>query len=304
MLRTATTWGITGPQFLWGYGALCLGAALGVWQQWRSALGAKEHGNDPLPDLGPYKLAMLSGGPWLAITAAATKLHRDGLLKASSADGTLEVSGRLEPGADRLERAVFDAVKCEPGITAATMRAELEDSESVRWIRYDLVNAGLMLDESRSARLRRLWLVGGALALLGIGRIVAGALNHAAVGYLVVMVLVVVYATFRLGVKQPLATRRGSEIVKRRRQEHADLRRHPVAGESVMAAALFGGGALWLADPAIASSLGVAREQDRSWTGGGGGSHGCAGGGCSSGASSCGGGGGGGCGGGCGGGGG
>jgi uncharacterized protein (TIGR04222 family) len=247
---------------------------------------------------------MLSGGPWLAITAAATKLHRDGLLKASSADGTLEVSGKLEPGADRLERAVFDTVECEPGITAAAMRAELEDSESVRWIRYDLVNAGLLLEEVRSARLRRLWLVGGVLALLGIARIVAGALHHAAVGYLVLMVLVVVYATFRLAVKQPLATRRGSEIVKRQRQEHDDLRRHPVAGESVLAAALFGGGALWLADPAIASSLGVAREQDRSWTGGGGGGYGCAGGGCGSGGSCGGGGGGGGCGGGCGGGGG
>jgi uncharacterized protein (TIGR04222 family) len=289
MLGTATTWGITGPQFLWGYGAVCLGAALGVWQQWRSALGPKERGNDPRPDLGPYKLAMLSGGPWLAITAAAAKLHRD----------TLEVNGKPEPGVDKLERAVFDTVRYEPGITAAMMRAELEDSEPVRWMRYDLVNAGLMLDESRAARLRRLWIVGGAVALLGIARIVAGALDHAAVGYLVVMVLVVVYATFRLAVKQPLATRRGREIVKRERQEHDDLRHHPVAAESVMTAALFGGGALWLADPAIASSLGVAREQDRSWTGGGGGSYGCAGGGCGSGGSSCGGGG---CGGGCGGG--
>jgi uncharacterized protein (TIGR04222 family) len=304
MVRTATTWGITGPQFLWGYAALCLSAAIGVWQQWRSALGPKERGNDPQPDLGPYKLAMLSGGPQLAITTAATKLHRDGVLKAGPYDGTLVVSGELEPGADRLERALFDTVKHDPCLTTATMRAELEDSEPVQWMKDELVDAGLLLDDSRSALLRRLWLVGGLLALLGIARIVAGALHHAAVGYLVVMVLVVVYATFRLGRHRPLATTRGREIVKRQRQERDDLRRHPVAGESVLTAALFGGGALWLADPAIASTLGVPREQERGWShGGGGGGYGCsAGGGCGSG-SSCGGGGGGCGGGGCGGGG-
>jgi len=296
MIRTATTWAITSPQFLWGYGVLCLGAAIGVWQQWRRALGPAERGNDPQPDLGVYKLAMLGGGPQLAITTAATKLHRDGLLEAGPFDGTLVVSGELEPGADRLERALFHTIKHDPCLTTATMRAQLEDSEPVRWMREELVDAGLLLDDSRSALLRRLWLAGGLLALLGIARIVAGALDDAAVGYLVVMVFAVVCATFWLAMRRPFATSRGSAILKRQRQERDDLRRHPVAGESVLTAALFGGGALWLADPAIASSLGVLREQDRGWSGGGSG-HGCSAGGGSSG-SSCGGGGGGGCGGG------
>jgi uncharacterized protein (TIGR04222 family) len=300
MIRTATTWAITDPQFVWGYGVLCLGAAIFVWQQWRSALGPMERGNDPLPGLGPYKLAMLSGGPQLAITAAATKLHRNGLLAAGPYDGTLVVAGELEPGADRLERAVFDTVKHDPCVTTATMRAQLEDSEPVRWMKDELVEAGLLLDDSRSTTVRRLWLGGAVLAPLGIARLAAGPVDGAAGGWLLVMVGVVASATYWLARHRPLATNRGRAIVKRQRQERHDLRRNPAADESVLAAALFGGGALWLADPAIASTLGVPREQERGRGNGGAGYGGCsAGGGCSSG-SSCGGGGcgGGGCGGG------
>jgi uncharacterized protein (TIGR04222 family) len=303
MISTATTWDISHAQFFWGYGILCVVAALFVWQQWRSALGPKERGNDPQPELGPYKLAMLSGGPQLAITAAATKLHRDGLLEAGPSDGTLVVSGELEPGAERLERAVFDTVKQEPCLTTAAMRAELEDSEPVRWMKDELVDAGLLLDDSRSAAIRGLWLVGAVPALLGIAGLAAGLIDDtAAAGSLLAMVGVVAGATLWLAQHRPLTTNRGSAIVKRQRQAHHDLRRNPTAGESVLAASLFGGGALWLADPAIASTLGVPREEERGWSRSGGGGYGAgcsAGGGCGSG-SSCGGGGcgGGGCGGG------
>jgi uncharacterized protein (TIGR04222 family) len=292
MISTATAWGITDQQFLWGYGALCLGGATAIWQQRRSALGPSGLGNDPLPELGHYKLAMLSGGPQLAITAAATKLHRDGLLEAGPDDGTLVVSGELGPGADRLECAVFDTVKHDPCLTTATLRAELDDSEPVRWMKDELVAAGLMLDDARSAAIRGLWLVGAVLALLGIAGLVAGLVDGAAAGWLLVMVGVVAGATLWLARHRPPATNRGRAIVKRQRQERHDLRRNPAASESVLAAALFGGGALWLADPAIASTLGVPREAGRTWSGGGGGYACSAGGGCSSGASSCGGGGG------------
>jgi uncharacterized protein (TIGR04222 family) len=290
MISTATILAITGQQFLWGYGALCLGGATFVCQQWRSALGPIERGNDPLPELGPYKLAMLSGGAQLAITAAATKLHRDGLLAAGPSDGTLVVSGELEPGADRLERVVFDTVRHDPGLTTARMRSELEDSEPVRWMKDELVGAGLLLDDSRSAAVRGLWLVGAVLALLGIAGLAAGPVEDAAAGWLLAMVGVVAGATLWLARHRPLTTNRGSVLIKRQRQERHDLRRNPAAGESVLATSLFGGGALWLADPTIASTLGVPREQERGVGNGGGG---CSvGGGCSSG-SSCGGGGGG-----------
>jgi uncharacterized protein (TIGR04222 family) len=302
MLTIATTWGITGPQFLVGYGVICLVAAIVIRRRWSAALGPPDRSplNDPLPDLGLYKLAMLAGGPQLAITTAATKLHQDGILTAE--DGRLELVGELATGADRLERAVADAVRREPGISAPAMRAELADSEPVQWLADELTQTGLLVDASQVRRVRRLWIVGALLGLLGIARIAAGLINGAPVGWLVVMVGLVLFMTVWL-TRQPIhATNRGRAMLVRQQREHDELRHNPVAGEVALTAALFGGGALWLAEPAMASSLGVPREEEWRWSGGGGGSPTCAASsGCASGGgSSCGGGG---CGGGCGGGG-
>ena len=300
MLTTATTWGITGPQFLWGYGVICLAAAVVIVRQWRATLGPQDRGNDPLPDLGLYRLAMLARGSQLAITTAATKLHDDGVLAAEN--GRFVLIGKLAPGADRLERAVADTVEREPGISAATMRAELVDSEPVQWLTDELTQTGLLVDASQVRRVRRrLWLVGTLLGLLGIARIAAGLSNEAPVGWLIVMVGLVLVATLWLARRPIHATHRGRGILRRQRREHEELRHHPGVGQAALTAALFGGGALWLADPAIASSLGVPREDEWRSYGGGIGGPTCGGSGCGSGGgSSCGGGG---CGGGCGGGG-
>jgi uncharacterized protein (TIGR04222 family) len=307
MLTTATTWGITGPQFLWGYGVICLGAALVIMRQWRATLGPQDRGNDPLPDLGLYRLAMLAGGSQLAITTAATKLYDEGVITAEN--GRFALVRKLAPGADRLERAVAETLEREPGISAASMRAELADSEPVQWLTDELTQTGLLIDASQVTRVRRrLWLVAALLGLLGLARIAAGLSNEAPVGWLVVMVGLVLVATFLLARRPLHATHRGRGILRRQRREHDALRHNPGAGGQVaLTAALFGGGALWLADPAIASSLGVPREDE--WHSFGSGSSGASygGSGCASGGgSSCGGGGGGGggCGGGCGGGGG
>ncbi|HEV7882351.1 MAG TPA: hypothetical protein VGO81_02210, partial [Solirubrobacteraceae bacterium] len=80
MTRIAMTWGITGPQFLWFYGGLCAVVSAAIWRVRRGVLGAKQHSNDPTPDIGLYKMALLNGGPQLAITTAATKLHQEGVL--------------------------------------------------------------------------------------------------------------------------------------------------------------------------------------------------------------------------------
>jgi hypothetical protein len=121
-----------------------------------------------------------------------------------------------------------------------------------------------------------------------------------------------VFATIWVARGRVFATGRGRAIVRAHREDHDDVRRVPTASESVLAVALFGGAALWLADPAIASTLDVPREDHAGWGRGGGAT-------CSSGGGACGGGfigggdggswgggscGGGGCGGGCGGGGG
>jgi uncharacterized protein (TIGR04222 family) len=293
----AISWGFTGEQFLWAYGTACLAAAAGIAHQWRRALGPAEDRSDPLPDLGLYELAMLSGGPRLAITSAAALLHRDGLLTTGPGARTLETAGELDETADPLERAVFETVGRDRWMTADELRRQLADCEQLRAMTAQLTSVGLLLDEGRSALLRRMWLVGGLLAMPGIARIAVGATEGAPVGVLLVMVGAVVLATSWLIGRRPVATTRGRLILERWRASRADLRRHPGADEGAMAAALFGGGALWLAAPEIASAFGIPREEEapRRWYGGG---HDGFHGGCSLDA------GGGGCGGGCGGGGG
>lgn len=293
MLRTATTWGITAPQFLWGYGALCIAAAFGTWARWRRALGPEGSVHDPLPSLSLYELAMLSGGPQLAITSAATQLHRDGLLEIGPISRTFVAVGTLDPAADPLERAVWETVDRRPRSTAAEMRAELADSDTVRAMRAELTSRGLLVDEEQTARLRRLWIVGGLLVALGVVRIVAGMPHEGNVGWLVLIVAAAALGTIWLARARPLATSRGSHIVGRWRSDRHDLHRNPIAGEGALAAALFGGAALWLAEPAIASALGVPREENHRWASGGtscssgsgwggdgGGGGGCGGGGC------------------------
>ena len=298
----ATTWGIGGPTFLGGYAVLCLlGALAAVWPG-RSPFRPREHAmSDHLSHPGVYELAMLGGGTQLAVTAAATKLHEDGVL-VSGADG-LSVVGRLEPGADPLERELVAVVDARPEITFAEVRKALAGGEAVSSMTARLTSAGL-LGEPRDAT-RRAWTIGGLLIALGVARIIAGAENNAPVGGLVAMVVVVLCATIWLGHARTGATGRGRRLVKRERAARAELRRTPRTGEAAIAAALFGGAALWLAEPALASALDVPREAARgagtsaagSCSGGGG----CGGGGSDGGGgSSCGGGG---CGGGCGGGG-
>jgi uncharacterized protein (TIGR04222 family) len=299
----ATTWGIGGPAFLGGYAVLCLlGALAAVWPG-RSPFRPREHTmNDHLSDPGVYELAMLGGGAQLAITAAATKLHEDRVLESDA--GGLSVVGRLEPGADPLERELVAVVSARPEITFAEVRKALADGEAVSSMTARLTSAGLLGEPRDGAR--RAWTIGGLLIALGVARIVAGAENHAPVGELVVMVVVVLCSTIWFGRARTGATGRGRRLVKRERSARAELRRTPRTGEAAMAAALFGGAALWLAEPALASALDVPREAARGpGTSGGGscsGGGGCGGGGGSDGGggSSCGGGG---CGGGCGGGG-
>lgn len=281
MLMTSTGWGLSGPEFLWFYGALCAGAATAIAPRWLRVLGPSEPAGDELPDLGLYELATLGDGPDLAITSAASQLHRDGLIRPGAGRLTLEAVGELPEHADPVERAVFEAVRAEPGITAEAMRSRVEDGEAVRSMIAELTGDGLLIAREDTTRLaRRILLLGGLLALLAVARIADGVIGGRSVGWLALMLAVVVVATVWLCGKVPIATNRGTAKLYRWRDAHDDLRRNPVGSECALVAALFGAGALWLAAPDIASALGVDRENAASRGGDGGGWGGCGCGGC------------------------
>jgi uncharacterized protein (TIGR04222 family) len=282
MTRTATTWGITGPQFLWLYGALAAALAATAAVVRKRALGPRDGSNDPTPQLGVYKVAMLNGGDQLAITTAATKLHRDGVLCEGDEPRTHVVDAAVPLGAqaDPLERAVYHAVRRDPGISTDQLRAELAGGDALASLRRDLTGVGLLVDEDAARDVSRLWRWGALLALFGAVRIYAGVRNDKPVVYLAVLVAAVVLGTIWLGRGRLHATARGRAIVHAHRDAHATMQRTPSAGDSVLAVALFGGAALWLADPGIASALDVPREDHAGWGG-------AAGAGCSAGGGAC-----------------
>jgi uncharacterized protein (TIGR04222 family) len=86
------TWGISGPTFLWLYAAAFLATACVVWLRRKSLLNAQE-GRAPSGTPDVYELAMLNGGPPLAITIATAKLHRLGALVTASSN-KLRAAGR------------------------------------------------------------------------------------------------------------------------------------------------------------------------------------------------------------------
>jgi uncharacterized protein (TIGR04222 family) len=296
MIGTGTTWGLTGAEFLWLYAALSVVVAVTIRWKWQQALGPRPHADNAVVDA--YRVAMLNGGPQLAITAAATRLHKDGVLRDGEGSRTLVVDGRIESNADTLEWAVVQAVEREPNIKTSVLRRELEQSEPVKRLVTRLADVGLLVKPEVSAKLRRLWLWGAALVAFGAIRIWGGVVDDAAVGYLVVLVIAVAFATVWLAFQRPWATARGQALVARQRTSRRDLRTGGGVSDLHLAVALYGGALLWTAEPAIASAWNVPRESEATNRGGG-----CGGGWAGGGGAVGGGGGGGGCGGGCGGGG-
>jgi uncharacterized protein (TIGR04222 family) len=293
------------------YGALCVLVAAWFAWEWRRVVGRPDRRSDPRPDLGVYKLAMLSGGPQLAITTVAAKLGQEGFIQGGDAHRTLVAEGHLPTGADALEREVFGTVHRSPGISTDDMRSEVAGSEPVKHLKEELTQTGLLIEEGAAKRLGRLWILGAVLAAVGIARLIAALNDGAEIGFLTVAVVAVVLGTFKIARKRPFLTARGRALVRAERERRPELRDHSSSSEFPYAVALWGSLALWGADPAFASTLGVPREEgDSSWSksscgagggcgafggghggsGGGGGGGGCGGGGGGCGGGGCGGG--------------
>ncbi len=295
------TWGISGPDFLVGYGLLALVALLGIIvARWRLAAGAATTATGEFSGQ-PHDIAYLNGGPELAVLSALSSMRVAGTVVAEGR-GRVRAAEPLGTGADELEQAIHLAA------AVPSTRRELVTNRIVRTAldkaRHRLELAGLLLSTREQRRITRTgrWMV--AVAGLGLLRLLAGAANGAPVGYLILELLAVgVLAAVLLG-WAPKRSRRGTAELRRLRLKHNELApgMRPdwttygpaLAGLGV---GIFGARALWASDPAFAAGVEVQRVAATSGSGYYGGA------GCGS-SSSDGGGGGGGCGGGCGGGGG
>ena len=143
MLRIAAdTWGIKGQTFLLLYGGLCVvwGGSLLAWRSQVLGPGRKStyHPAD-------YQLAMLSGGPELAVTAAAARLRADEALEPGERPHTLRVNPDAPAREDALEREVLAAAARSSDATFRRLRAEVARGPAIRAMASRLAKHGLLL---------------------------------------------------------------------------------------------------------------------------------------------------------------
>ena len=178
--------------------------------------------------------------------------------------GNAQAVPRSDAGRDELERAVHAAV------ATPTHRKWIANSNGVAdalaRTERRLIDAGLLLSDAQRRRIRGTGWWMGAVAGLGLVRLLAGIANAKPVGLLVVAFLVVTIVAIVLLVSAPRRTRRGDRTLAALRDENhalAPKERPDWALYGPIGAALgiglFGMSAVWASDPAIAGELAVQR---------------------------------------------
>lgn len=303
LAMTTGTWGISGPTFLVAYVLLAAAVWVAAARQRRALAGGP--GTKVLTDLTrhPHDVAYLNRGPELAVTSALTAMHLKGTV--APVKGQIHAVGRLEPGADALERAIH--------FTTGTpvLRARLPLHRSVRTAldatHARLVTAGALLSDAQRRRIRAVgwWL--GAVAVLGLLRLLAGVAEGRPVAFLIVALMAVTAVAAVQLVHAPRRSRAGDRLLAQLTEEqhalHPDQRPDWVTygpAAAALGVGIFGTSALWASDPAFAEELAVQKGAVAGGSDGGGSFYFSGGGDAGSGGGD-GGGGGGGCGGGCGG---
>jgi len=268
-MNSSYTWDFTNASFLWFYGILCALTLGGIWRRRRSLLNACDGRADP-DRFDAYDLAMLNGGPQLVITIAAARLHRLGSLAHGTSGREVKVRQRpdeADSGIGALEHEVYDVVLRNPGVCARTLRKEIEVCVPIQQIICTLTRSGLLLDDGMRAQINRLWLWVLPVLALGTVRVVAGSEHDTSIPYTGMMLVALAAAALWLAMQRPRATARGQRLLDSQRAGCRTLGHVPSQEEIPTALALYGAGALWVADPGIAFAWAVPRERGSTWTG-------------------------------------
>ena len=283
-VASVNTWGLSSQSFLLSYAALLVAVCgLVLLFRWRISEGAEMSSLTALgsPELGPYEVAMLKGGGYLALTTAVCRLREAGVIQPDASGKGLVAAGSLPTNSEPIEAWVFATVRDREEMSSSVLN-EVAAERVLAPIRERLKALGLLLTDRQAVLIRRqLWWF-APLLLLGAARLVAGVSNHRPVGYLVLLMGVAVYLAYVLpGASR--ATRSGRRLLKGLESDSSALGPFGFAGE----VAITGMPAVWAADAALASAIGLT-QRSGFFAGGGG---------CGGGGGGCGGGGGGGCGG-------
>jgi uncharacterized protein (TIGR04222 family) len=181
--------------------------------------GVSGGGGGPTPDLTPYEIAYLSGGPDRAVHAALAGLLHRGLMTLGASTGRLYAEEKLPPEAPPLERFLHGL---EPG-TLANRVVELA-SGPTQTLADKLVEHGLLLSPSRSTTIRGV--TGGLLSVVaafGLVKVAVEAAQRKQPVAVVLLCVPVVAASALALWKKPDRTRRGDRVLAALREQHAAL---------------------------------------------------------------------------------
>lgn len=263
------TWGISGPVFLVGYLLLAATVWAAATRRRRALADAPDR---PVQDLGGHEVAYLNGGADLAVTSALTAMHLSGTV--APVKGLIHAVGRPDPGADALERAVHFTTGSP--VTRSRLPVHRPVRSALDAMHEHLVGAGLLLSEPQRRLIRATGWWMGAVAGIGLLRLLAGVADSRPVGFLVVALLGVTLVTVVLLVRAPRRSRAGDRLLARLAREHHELdpaqRPDWVAygpATAALGVGIFGASALWASDPAFAEELAMQRATTGSGDGGG-----------------------------------
>jgi len=233
---------------------------------WRWAAGNPNDVARPFRELDTYELAMLHGGPSLTAATAVAALREQGLLDTGAIASLLHTADDASARADPIERAVLEAARRGPLLATEALERDPGCRAAIDRLAATMTDHDLLVAPQRARRAKLLWLYGPVvLLLLGAARLAtAWDYGDEAFRYLLVLVIftagtMLFHITDEMGFdRRPLPTAWGSALFTRRlnlgpgRLEEERL---------ALAVALSGAQELWKLDPALASALGVAREQ-------------------------------------------
>lgn len=180
---------LRGPEFLLLFLGLSAAAALLriiLLALLRSPGGSSES----VPEISPYHLAFLRGGPHAAVTACIVRLIASGVLEFVSGANAFRSPRPAPQGADPLERAIASAAARPAGLSATLTSLREAASGPTEEIRQHLVSAGYWMTPARN----RIALLGSllpafAVIALGLMKILVGLSRDRPVGLLVILMI-------------------------------------------------------------------------------------------------------------------
>ena len=230
-----------------------------------STLTANPAVRSTVVDLDHVELALVNGGPRLAVITALTALQRAEAVHVREVHGTEDAfvaSGQLPDGASELERELLEIGRQTPPVPACDLLRRATDSPSLRRTETRLVAAGLLRDEDGVRRLRGLVAASVLAALVALALLVVVLRTASAFVLLGAGVVGAAAAVWWLHVCGRRTTSKGRAAIKRARTGRADELRGTPPMNLALAVALFGTAALWAADPLMALALGETHDEE------------------------------------------